>query len=539
MADTNIAVLVDAKNEYTTQLINLVKPSIYQGIMSIYEEAKDICDQDNNPNNILITFQEQLTQIPKWSTELIQKQYKSLVDDSQCDWIEDLITAVFISHTKVLTIGHKKKKNNKVNLKLPKATHFVHLCYIESAREFWKNPYLFSERVSQYEHQKSMRDAENIISTAVKETIRKQLPVKHILREYLGESYHSEGEDDEEENDSKIKQTITKKEKINLKKLVDKELENDKKNNQEDTSIETNNKEDKSKETSKTSEKSEASEESIVKSEVKSQINGDVLNEEENKNQQNNNNSLNITNLDDNDNIDEIENFLDSEDTEQEKYTEDDDGLQLDDLELESVDISSAGSRKSTLSETNTTPEDSSNKKSESTKNNLNEKQLTNESVLSDNNVKNTTNENEESLNTTENSLIIDDSSNSNISIIEKGDNDEQDISKVNIEENLSINQENKKDNEEENENEEVDNEEDNELVDVVSDGGRERTNSESSVDSNTTYNSDFTVTDIEDLDLELDEDSDLDSDISDVDLESISNNQGQSNESSGFSFFN
>ena len=78
--------------------------------MSIYEESKDICDQDNNPNNILITFQEQLTQIPKWSPELIQKQYQSLVDDSQCDWIEDLITAVFISHTKVLTIGHKKKK---------------------------------------------------------------------------------------------------------------------------------------------------------------------------------------------------------------------------------------------------------------------------------------------------------------------------------------------------------------------------------------------------------------------------------------------
>ena len=119
-------VLVDAKNEYTTQLINLVSSiSIYQGIMSIYEEAKDICEQDNNPNNILISFQEQLTQIPKWSSELIQKQYNSLVSDSQCDWIEDLIPAVFISHTKVLTIGHKKKENNKVNLKLPKASHFV------------------------------------------------------------------------------------------------------------------------------------------------------------------------------------------------------------------------------------------------------------------------------------------------------------------------------------------------------------------------------------------------------------------------------
>ena len=97
----------------------------------------------------------------------------------------------------------------------------MHLCYIESARQFWKNPYLFSERVGQFEYQRNMRDAEGIISDAVTETIRQQLPVRHILKEYLGDSYQSEPEEEDD-----IKQSITKKQKNNLKRLVKKELEN-------------------------------------------------------------------------------------------------------------------------------------------------------------------------------------------------------------------------------------------------------------------------------------------------------------------------
>jgi hypothetical protein len=221
MEEGNVAVLVDAKAEYTKQLVNILRPCIYQGIKSLYEESKEMCEQDNNPNNVLMSFQEMLSRIPKWSQDLINKEYNRIVDSSQCDWIEDLITAVFVSHTKVLTIVHQGRKNKKINLKIPKPSHFMHLCYIESARQFWKNPYLFSERVGQFEYQRNMRDAEGIISDAVTETIRQQLPVRHILKEYLGDSYQSEPEEEDD-----IKQSITKKQKNNLKRLVKKELEN-------------------------------------------------------------------------------------------------------------------------------------------------------------------------------------------------------------------------------------------------------------------------------------------------------------------------
>ena len=61
MDEGNVTVLVDAKEEYTKQLISILKNCIYQGIKSIYMDAKDICNQDNTPDNVLMIFQDLLT----------------------------------------------------------------------------------------------------------------------------------------------------------------------------------------------------------------------------------------------------------------------------------------------------------------------------------------------------------------------------------------------------------------------------------------------------------------------------------------------
>ena len=219
MEDGNVAVLVDAKEEYTKQLVSILKPCIYQGIKSIYMDAKDICHQDNTPDNILMVFQDLLSRIPKWSQDIIIKEYDRISSVSKCDYIDDLLKVVYVSHIKVLTIVHSAQKNKKISIKVPSGSHFIHLCYIECAREFWKDPYLFSDRVSKYEHQKNMRDSENMISECISETIRKQLPVRHILKEFLNEP---DEEIEEEEED--IKDPINKKYLKKLETVVKKEL---------------------------------------------------------------------------------------------------------------------------------------------------------------------------------------------------------------------------------------------------------------------------------------------------------------------------
>ena len=221
MEDGNVALLVDAKEEYTKQLVSILKPCIYQGIKSIYIDAKDICHQDNTPDNVLMVFQDLLSRIPKWSQDIITKEYDRISSVSKCDYIDDLLKVVYVSHIKVLTIVHSAQRNKKISIKVPSGSHFIHLCYIECAREFWKDPYLFSDRVSKYEYQKNMRDSETMISECITETIRKQLPVRHILKEFLNEP-----DEEIEEEDEDIKEPVNKKYLKKLETVVKKELKN-------------------------------------------------------------------------------------------------------------------------------------------------------------------------------------------------------------------------------------------------------------------------------------------------------------------------
>jgi len=219
MEEGSVTVLVDAKEEYTKQLISILKQCIYQGIKSIYMDSKDICNQDNTPEKILMVFQDLLSRIPKWSQDIINKEYERIINVSKCDYIEDLLKVIYVSHIKVLTIVHSAQKNKKITLKVPNGGHFMHLCYIECAREFWKDPYLFSENVNKYELQKNMRDSEIMIAECITETIRKQLPVRHILKEFLNEP-----DEDIEEAEEDIKDPVNKKYMKRLETVVKKEL---------------------------------------------------------------------------------------------------------------------------------------------------------------------------------------------------------------------------------------------------------------------------------------------------------------------------
>ena len=67
----------------------------------------------NNDKSILMRFQEQLSQIPKWNQDIINEEER-IVEDSGCDWLDELVTAVFLSQTKILTAIRSNKQNNKL-----------------------------------------------------------------------------------------------------------------------------------------------------------------------------------------------------------------------------------------------------------------------------------------------------------------------------------------------------------------------------------------------------------------------------------------
>ena len=200
----DINYVVDAKTEYTKQLQTLLVPRIYEGIESIYDDA-----YYNDTVNVLHTFQKLLREIPKWNKDIIEGESNRILEVTQCDWLDKLITAVFVSNTKILTAIKIQDYDGKIDISIPKVPHFIHRCYVEVARELYKNPYLFDKKNgSVREKQQNLRTSLEIIETCIESAIRSLLPIQSLLKEYLGnldvnnKKSSSNIEDNEEQEES-------------------------------------------------------------------------------------------------------------------------------------------------------------------------------------------------------------------------------------------------------------------------------------------------------------------------------------------------
>ncbi len=134
--------LVEAKQEYTSYLISTLTPSMFTGFRDVFEQSKKIM----NGNSVFKNFQILLSNVPKWNNYMLEKEVADITKETGCDWLDNLITAVFVSHSKILTsvkVGNYRPKNKKIDLKIRDTVSFIHQCYVEAAREFYKNPMLF------------------------------------------------------------------------------------------------------------------------------------------------------------------------------------------------------------------------------------------------------------------------------------------------------------------------------------------------------------------------------------------------------------
>ena len=189
MEEQNTPIFSQAKLEYTNQLIDTLTPNFFDGIKSIYDEAKTV-NSVNKTQSITLLFRNFLEKVPTWSNVIIESETERIIKITDCDWLDDLITAVFISHTKILTSIGANTSNTNIDLVIPKTVNFIHKCYINIAREMWKNPYLFNEYIIASEYQKNMRTVELIIKESMENTIRQLLPIKEILKQHL-DTYES------------------------------------------------------------------------------------------------------------------------------------------------------------------------------------------------------------------------------------------------------------------------------------------------------------------------------------------------------------
>jgi hypothetical protein len=179
----DINYITDAKNEYTKQLQNILIPRLYEGIDSLYNES----NENNVETEVLSYFQTSLRDVPKWNQDIIEHETSRIVEVSDCEWLDNLITAVFISNTKILAAVKIKTDDEKIDISVPRLPHFIHRCYIEVAREIYKNPYLYDKSITDIkEKQRNIRDALLIIGECISNAVRSLLPIKTLLNKYLG-----------------------------------------------------------------------------------------------------------------------------------------------------------------------------------------------------------------------------------------------------------------------------------------------------------------------------------------------------------------
>ena len=186
--DSSAAIYSEAKSEYTDQLVFNFQPALLRFFLDRFSEVKACDVVTSKTKSALSEFQNSLSQIPDWNLDKVHSETSELLKAIHCDYIEDLITAVFIAHTKILSaIRLHSKPRRKINITVPKPDHFMHRTMSECSRFLWSNVYLFDDTVPSVDRQKNMNEVNHFLEKGILQAIRNLLPVKSILRDSLQE----------------------------------------------------------------------------------------------------------------------------------------------------------------------------------------------------------------------------------------------------------------------------------------------------------------------------------------------------------------
>ena len=188
MDDFNVSALHESKNEWGSRLVTILTPLVIDGYKSILEESLKLCKENNENDKYLMTFQNLISRIPKWNSQIIETERKRICEKSGCNYLEDLVTCVHIIQLKVLTAMRVGQKQKKIDISVPKLDDFIHKTYVNVARKVYKNVYLFEVNIPPLQVQKNHRELEIIVQECILNTLRESIPVEAILKAYMDET---------------------------------------------------------------------------------------------------------------------------------------------------------------------------------------------------------------------------------------------------------------------------------------------------------------------------------------------------------------
>jgi len=174
----NLNILVEAKREYLGQMCLIMCPAMIEVFQDMYNESVSL----SKGRKVLIMYQKLLKEVPNWSNAMSKNHSDNIAN--RCAWFNDLLAAVFVACTKILSAVRLKADNKKISLKLPTTEVFIQTCYNNIAKDLYKDPYVFSEEQSEY-----LRDEKLTVrfSLCIENTVKELIPVQQILQTYMSQ----------------------------------------------------------------------------------------------------------------------------------------------------------------------------------------------------------------------------------------------------------------------------------------------------------------------------------------------------------------
>lgn len=166
-------IVVEAKKEYTKKLNNILLPHFTKYF--------------DNLSSLQTDKREELRKIPIWNSAIVN----TFVDDikKDCSWLEELVTAVFISHVKILSSVKINDSKQTINLKVPECSLVIHNIFCNCSEcIYYKLDLLPIQKEIMTE----------IIDHSIELSISELLPFENILAMYIKEQEEPEEEQEEE-----------------------------------------------------------------------------------------------------------------------------------------------------------------------------------------------------------------------------------------------------------------------------------------------------------------------------------------------------
>jgi len=181
---------VFAKEHLREHLAGLLVSPVADGFWSICDSAKELCERNGQPDQILRTFQNMLTRIPEWSDATLSTEVERILKVTNCKYMDDLLMGVFISYMKSFASLHYRGSQSqlKVEFDRPSFAKFVHELYKHSARKMWQMAYYFKTvGISSEQQARNRQEVEKIVTECMEHVIRSFLPWEAIAKKYFAE----------------------------------------------------------------------------------------------------------------------------------------------------------------------------------------------------------------------------------------------------------------------------------------------------------------------------------------------------------------